>query len=330
MKLIKLFEKFKSAVFNFIFYRFKVDIVYTYANEGDSEFVKNFNYWKEKSGPLPTYSAIDNRYKNFGEFKYSLRSLQKFAPWIKNIYILTSTKIPSWLDINSKKIKIIQQKEIMPQESLPSFNSFVIELYLTEIPGLSEHFIYFNDDCFLGNYVQKSDFFTKNGKSKFNFDKNVKKIEINPENVWQVALFNSFDLIKKNFGFQADSLIHQAHPFLKSCCKECNKYFKKEIEIVSKNKFRALNDFIFNSVVYSAFAIYKKRGIETENFKGNQRFINITDNYSDNEVGLKDILEKKPKLFCLNDGTYKKSPEIKNQVVSFLENYFPEKSEFEL
>ncbi len=51
------------------------------------------------------------------------------------------------------KLIIITHKDIIPEIYLPTFNSLCIELYLYNIPNLSNNFIYFNDDMIvLDNY----------------------------------------------------------------------------------------------------------------------------------------------------------------------------------
>ena len=128
---------------------FPIDIVYTWAGEDISDNI---------------------RISNNNELKYSLRSVYKYAPWVNHIYILMNPpkRKPSWFNNNyNKLITIVDQTETFPKNSvLPNTNSNAIETTLHNIKGLSEHFIYFNDDCFLGDHVQYTDFFTKEGKPK--------------------------------------------------------------------------------------------------------------------------------------------------------------------
>ena len=93
--------------------------------------------------------------------RYSLRSIEKFAPWIHKVFIVTNGQIPDWLDINHPKVEIITHEMIFPDPSvLPTFSSSSIEMNLHRIPGLSDYFIYFNDDVFLGQPVFPYDFYT--------------------------------------------------------------------------------------------------------------------------------------------------------------------------
>ena len=50
---------------------------------------------------------------------------------------------------------------------LPTFSSPAIEANIHHIPGLSNRFIYFNDDVFLGAPTMPDDFFTSVGQKVF-------------------------------------------------------------------------------------------------------------------------------------------------------------------
>ncbi|XP_053209635.1 N-acetylglucosamine-1-phosphotransferase subunits alpha/beta-like isoform X2 [Panonychus citri] len=102
-----------------------------------------------------------NRFADNDEFKYSLRSVEKFSPWIRNVYLVTNGQIPDWLDVNNPRLRLITHEDIFPNKSdLPTFNSVAIEIHLHRIPGLSEKFLYFNDDIMLGKPVYLEDFYT--------------------------------------------------------------------------------------------------------------------------------------------------------------------------
>lgn len=86
--------------------------------------------------------------------RYSLRSLEANAPWIRHIYIVTNGQVPSWLDTSNPRVSIVPHDAIFANRSvLPTFSSLAIEFNLHRIPGLSETFLYFNDDVFLGRPV---------------------------------------------------------------------------------------------------------------------------------------------------------------------------------
>lgn len=126
---------------------FPIDVVYTWAGEKKS---------------------LDIRLSNNNELKYSLRSVFQFMPWINHVYILMNPpkNKPSWFKLNySKKITIVDHNDTFEDKGyLPTTNSNSIETTINNIPNLSEHFIYFNDDFFIGRPVKYTDFFTNDGK----------------------------------------------------------------------------------------------------------------------------------------------------------------------
>src|SRR5690606_21274687 len=77
------------------------------------------------------------------------RGVDKFAPWVRNIHFVTCGQQPDWLDTSHPKLRMVNHKDYIPNQFLPCFNSSLIEIYLHRIPGLAEHFVYFNDDFFI-------------------------------------------------------------------------------------------------------------------------------------------------------------------------------------
>lgn len=48
-----------------------------------------------------------NRFADNDELKYSMRSLEKFAPWIRYIFLVTNGQIPSWLNTSHPRLRLI-------------------------------------------------------------------------------------------------------------------------------------------------------------------------------------------------------------------------------
>lgn len=99
------------------------------------------------------------RYRDWDLLRYWFRGVEKFAPWVNKIHFVTYGHLPSWLNTEHPKINIVKHQDFIPQKYLPTFNSHTIELNLHRISGLSDKFVYFNDDIFLTNYVVPQDFF---------------------------------------------------------------------------------------------------------------------------------------------------------------------------
>ena len=95
--------------------------------------------------------GTSNRYRDNHELKYSFRSLFKYAPWIRQVFLVTSGHIPNWLNTKHPRLKVLSHRDIWKNKSdLPTFSSPAIETQLHNIQGLSKKFIYFNDDVLLG------------------------------------------------------------------------------------------------------------------------------------------------------------------------------------
>ena len=145
----------------------EIDAVYTWVNGSDPVWLKEMLFYKsqldskrnELSDSVDSFSQ--SRFRDNDELRYSLRSIEKFAPWIRKIFIVTNGQVPSWLDLSNPKVQIITHDQIFQNKSqLPTFSSAAIELNLHRIPGISDYFIYFNDDVFLGQPVYPYDFYT--------------------------------------------------------------------------------------------------------------------------------------------------------------------------
>ncbi|NXI26509.1 GNPTA phosphotransferase, partial [Sterrhoptilus dennistouni] len=95
------------------------------------------------------------------ELRYSLRSIERHAPWVRHIFIVTNGQIPSWLNLDNPRITIVTHQEIFQNVShLPTFSSPAIESHIHRISGLSQKFIYLNDDVMFGKDVWPDDFYS--------------------------------------------------------------------------------------------------------------------------------------------------------------------------
>jgi hypothetical protein len=83
-----------------------------------------------------------------GEITFSVRSVLQYLPWIRRIHVVTDGQAPP-VDpelLQSGRVRIVDHAEIIPDEYRPTFTSTAIESFLHRIPGLSEVFLYDNDD----------------------------------------------------------------------------------------------------------------------------------------------------------------------------------------
>lgn len=135
----------------------KIDIVITWVDGNDPK------WQKEKNKYLKTEDNVNNsvRFRDWDNLQYIFRGIENYMPWINRIYFVTWGHLPKWLDTTNPKLTIVNHSDFIPKEYLPTFNSHTIELNLHRIKGLSEHFIYFNDDTFILNNLRPTDFFKK-------------------------------------------------------------------------------------------------------------------------------------------------------------------------
>jgi Protein of unknown function (DUF3184). len=147
-----------------------VDAVITWVDGTDPAHRNKLEKRLAQVGRTPPKSVGGSRLVDAGELALCVASLLKNAPWIRTVYIVTDNQTPSFLDAMANpalrsKIQVVDHKAIFEgyEEGLPSFNTRSISMLLWKIKGLSEHFLYLNDDFFIIRPVETQDFF-RDGK----------------------------------------------------------------------------------------------------------------------------------------------------------------------
>ena len=131
-----------------------IDFVVPWVDGNDTEWIALRNSYSKH--------CIESRYREWDIFKYWFRSVEKYAPWVNKIHLITCGQIPEWLNTEYPKLNLVVHKDYMPERYLPTFSSHPIELNIHRIDGLSENFVYFNDDMYLCAPCEESDFFKNN------------------------------------------------------------------------------------------------------------------------------------------------------------------------
>ncbi len=144
----------------------KIDFVVTWVDSSDEAWRLRKEKFSGESGKNNETGAWavdsrDERYRDLDIFRYFFRSIEANAPWVNRIFLVTDDQVPDFLDTKHPKLRLVSHKEIIPETYLPTFNSNAIEMFLHRIPGLSETFVYFNDDIFLNTPVKPKDFFVE-------------------------------------------------------------------------------------------------------------------------------------------------------------------------
>ncbi|QCY46977.1 Stealth protein CR1, conserved region 1 [Glutamicibacter creatinolyticus] len=222
---------------------FPIDAVYTWVDDSDQNWRRTKDHYdalENGSHPLATGSM---RFKNRDELRYSIRSVRTFMPWIRNIYVVTADQYPTWLSEESD-IQVITHSDIFPDKSvLPVFNSHAIEACLHRVPGLAEHFLYFNDDTLLMRMQDPRTYFHGNGAAKF-FMSSVKIDTNNAENephMW--AARNNRKILFRDFGkVITRGMLHTPYPHRRSVLSEIESEYPEVFKTVRASRFRSPTD----------------------------------------------------------------------------------------
>lgn len=309
-----------------------IDLIYLWVDGNDPA-------WQAKrSACLPggagkvTESTTKARYADNEELKYSLRSAEKHAPWIRNIFIVTDNQTPAWLDTSNPRVKVVNQSDIMPAECDPCFNSSVIEYYLYRIPGLSEHFIYANDDMFFNADVQPDFFFGSDGYpivrlKRKRFGKLLfwlrSAVVWKKPGIYRVTVQKASEMVGRKFGkYYSGVPHHNIDAYNKSDYREAvEDVFRDKVEATSCNRFRTAEDMQRIAILYYALAI----GHGHLRYAGRRESKRIS---AHREDFMEELARYRPTLLCLNDSQRVKDSD-RDRIKPFLEQLFPEKSSFE-
>ena len=247
----------------------KIDFVVLWVDGSDPEWLKEkLKYQGIENVDTDDIQNAISRYRDMGILKYWFRGVEKYAPWVNNIFFVTWGHIPDFLNTNNPKI-IINHKDFIDNQYLPLFNSSAIEMNIFKIKDLSEQFVYFNDDMFITKPVSKEDFFLNELPRGYsilspiipdtNFSHNIindiilinNSFDMNKVIKEQHKKFYSLkygkDLLRTLFLKQWGKLCgfkesHLAHAYLKSSFEECYRIYKNEFELTWSHKFRHEKD----------------------------------------------------------------------------------------
>lgn len=314
---------------------FPIDVVYTWVDDSDPVWAARKDAVRRQltgapSGALHEQAANDSRYTSRDELRYSLRSIHQYAPWVRNIFLVTAGQVPSWLNTDFPGIRVVDHREIFSDPTaLPTFNSHAIESQLHHIRELSEHFLYLNDDVFFGRPVQPGQFFHPNGLTKFFQSKALipsgrASTEDLPVNA---AGKNSRGLIAQQFGTViSQKMKHTPHVLRRSILAEIEQVYDKAHRVTQHSRFRSPADVPIASSLHHYYAFQSARATV-----GDIRYVYVDLADALAQRRLNNLLARRNfDTFCMNDTVTAADPEAQSRMVErFLEAYFPVPSPFE-
>lgn len=229
---------------NFEFFDEPIDVVYTWVDGADATWQREFLTWRQRDGRETGHTAFDPaRFTSRDEILYSLRSVWAYCGWVRRIYVVTSGQVPAWLRSDSR-IRVVPHEEILPPEALPTFNSHAIEAVLHRIVGLSEHFVYFNDDMCVARPLRPEAFFTSNGLAKvFQSSALVPGAEDETTLAVDTGALRGRELLRERFGrVVSGKPYHAPYPLRRSVLERVEADFPEVFERTITSRFRAASD----------------------------------------------------------------------------------------
>lgn len=143
-----------------------MDMVFTWVDGADPAHAARRDAAKRANGRQgPSVPERSRWYDSLGEIGFGVRSALACMPWLRTIHIVTDGQVPP-VDaelIRSGRVRIVDHAEIIPEQYRPAFASTVIESFLHRIPGLSEVYLYNNDDFMHGRVIARQEFCTASG-----------------------------------------------------------------------------------------------------------------------------------------------------------------------
>lgn len=332
-----------------------IDFVLTWVDGSDPIWKKEKEERMRRSGFHTTVDDREERYRDWDNLKYWFRGVEKCAPWVRKIHFVTWGHVPKWLNRDHPKLNIVNHKDFIPAEFLPTFNSHTIEWNLHRIKDLNEKFVYFNDDLFLVRNIGQNEFFKgdlpvdmlalqpdvanidnevmpyiylNNAMllAKY-FDKhsNMRKQPGAYFHIGYPLMYWGYNLIEMAFSrFTGFYTVHGPSPLCKSTYQEL---WKKEPELLKKvcsHPFRHKDD--VNQYVLREYQKLSGNFVP-RNVQKLCAYYNVE---NQNDKLYKAITQRRKKIICVNDTDQKIDFEkAKSEINSAFEKIFPTKSTFE-
>ena len=303
---------------------FDIDMVFSWV-DGNSPAYRAARAARAEGVVVGEGDDSDARFHQINELKYALRAVHMFAPWIRHIFIATDSARPDWL-AEHPDVSIVRGEDHFRDPSvLPTHNSQAVESQLQHIEGLSEHFLYSNDDMFLGRPLGPDMFFSPGGITKF--IEASTRIGLGDNHLDRSGFENAARvnrrLLQDRFGrITTRHLEHCATPLRTSVLLEMEREFADEYAATAASRFRAKDNISVTNSLYHYYALLTGRAVTQENAK--VKYVDTT--LVSGLASLDQLLRKRSNdFFCLNDSSF---PEVDprertRRVTEFLEKYFP-------
>jgi hypothetical protein len=273
---------------------------------------------------------------NLDILKYSLRSIERFAPWRRHVYLVSCRpQVPSWLNLAHPDVRVVHHDEFIPKAYLPTFNSFAIQSWLHHLPGLSEQFVCFDDDTLLMREASCAQFFGEGARLRYHFDgrlPNRRQINTKKASPWTVSLANSSDLLDEIVHGPHPGFIHGAKLFRKGDCQDIIAHWPQVFENTWKSRFRAPNNVSFDAILPQyVVATGGAEEADAAATRAEVAYLGLENSALWNRFWLSALCRRRPIMVTLNDnfGSRPRRGAVE-AVRRFLDATFPEPSSYEV
>jgi hypothetical protein len=252
-----------------------------------------------------------------------------FAPWVRRIHLVTAGQVPAWLDTSHERVRVVDHREILPSSALPTFSSHAIETRLHAVPDLADHFVYVNDDVFLGRPRRKEHFFAPGGQyAAFVADHRAVGLPGTDDRPYLSAAQNNRRVLAEAFGVAlTHTMMHSPHPHRRTTLEEISARFPDEVSRTTHAPFRSETDLSMLSSFAQAYGL-----VTGQAFRAGAHHGYVDLGHQQLPVQLRQMLRRDRDFFCVADNLLAAFDEERADGLlhDFLEQYFPIAAPWEL
>lgn len=217
------------------------DVVYTWVDDTFPGYREQLNHHARS----PDDHDPDRTRDNLDLLKYSLRSLLTHLSGVRHIWIVTMRpQVPSWLRQGHPRLHVIHHDQMIAPRYLPTFNSFAIASHLHVIPGLSDPFLYVQDDMLFSTPCGREDFEDRDGHTwiymrigRTQPPEDRHRPDLTP---WNLALAQNNHLLDQAYGFRCRRDVDHVPLWIrKSHWQAMLERWPEEVEATRSSPFRA-------------------------------------------------------------------------------------------
>lgn len=279
----------------------EIDAVYLWVNDQDPAWQSKRAKFQPKSEV--TVASSKSRFRQFDELLVSIQLLAANAPFIRKVFVVVDDQQPKLDSIKFDlpfEVELVNHTDFIPKEFLPTFNSRAITAHLHKIAGLSERFLYLNDDVFIGRpSLEKNWFDGERLQLRFTETRFPAQSSLATNEVLYQARWKTKSLADAKGWNVSDRMPeHAPYPLTKSIMAAIWKLFPDDLKAASASRFRS-----HDSVLPELLAFYYAIGNDLASTPKNSNYKYVPMN---EKVGILPLIDLalKPNHFltiCLND-----------------------------